>query len=139
MEYGLFRCCNKTDDSINAIPCQQQQRDNHADTSLKLTVFVSLDYELFKEDALVFDDLKSDEVSICSRKSGKSVTLKAKDFPFWGIWTKPGAPFLCIEPWHGHADYEDFAGDLSEKDGIRKLRGGESFDAEYSFLVNNGT
>ncbi|MBR6268520.1 MAG: aldose 1-epimerase family protein [Selenomonadaceae bacterium] len=100
---------------------------------------LSLDYELFKEDALVFDDLKSDEVSICSRKSGKSVTLKAKDFPFWGIWTKPGAPFLCIEPWHGHADYEDFAGDLSEKDGIRKLRGGESFDAEYSFLVNNGT
>ncbi len=96
-----------------------------------------LDYELFKDDALVFDDLKSDEVSICSKKSGKSITVKAEGFPFWGIWTKPGAPFLCIEPWHGHADYEDFTGDLSNKDGIRKLGGGESFAAGYSFLINN--
>ena len=96
-----------------------------------------LEYGLFKDDALVFDDLKSDEVSICSRKSKKSITVRAKGFPFWGIWTKPGAPFLCIEPWHGHADYEDFTGDISEKDGIRKLRGRESFDAGYSFLIND--
>lgn len=110
---------------------------SHERTAMLDGTELALEYELFKDDALVFDDLKSDEVSICSRKSGKSVTVKANGFPFWGIWTKPGAPFLCIEPWHGHADYEDFTGDLSEKDGIRKLSGGESFDAEYSFLMNN--
>jgi len=96
-----------------------------------------LNYDLFQEDALIFDDLKSDEITICSRKSEKSITLKAKGFPFWGIWTKPGAPFLCLEPWHGHADFEDFTGDISEKDGIRKLRGRESFNAGYSFLIND--
>jgi len=94
-----------------------------------------LNYDLFKDDALIFDDLKSDEVTICSGKSEKKITLKAKGFPFWGIWTKPGAPFLCIEPWHGHADYEDFTGDISEKDGIRKLKGRGSFDAGYSFRI----
>ena len=99
---------------------------------------LSLNYDLFKGDALVFDNLKSDEVSICSRKSNKSITLKAKGFPFWGIWTpdKGGAPFLCIEPWHGHADFIDFNGDISEKDGILSLPANESFDAGYAFIIH---
>ena len=98
----------------------------------------NLNYEIFKGDALVFDDLKSDEISICSRKSNKSITLLAKGFPFWGIWTpdKGGAPFLCIEPWHGHADFVDFTGELKDKDGIRSLPAGESFDAGYAFIIN---
>lgn len=98
----------------------------------------NLNYEIFKDDALVFDDLKSDEITLCSRKSSKSIKMIAKGFPFWGIWTpdKGGAPFICIEPWHGHADFEDFNGDISEKDGIRKLPAGGSFDAGYCFVVN---
>ena len=98
----------------------------------------NLNYEIFKGDALVFDDLKSDEITVCSRKSSKSITLMAKGFPFWGIWTpsKGGAPFICIEPWHGHADFEDFTGNLSEKDGIRKLFPEQTFDAGYAFIVN---
>ena len=23
------------------------------------------------------------------------------------FWTKPNAPYLCIEPWHGHGDFEE--------------------------------
>jgi len=97
-----------------------------------------LNYEIFKGDALIFDDLKSDEITVCSRKTSKSITLMAKGFPFWGIWTpsKGGAPLICIEPWHGHADFEDFAGNISEKDGIRKLAPEQTFDAGYSFIVN---
>ena len=98
---------------------------------------LDLNYELFKGDALVFDDLKSDEVSICSRKSSKSITVRAKGFPYWGFWTpdRGGAPFVCIEPWHGHADYEDFTGELKDKEGIIKLAVGETFETEMSFIV----
>ena len=98
---------------------------------------LKLNYDIFKDDALVFDSLKSDEVSLRSRKSPKSVTIRAKGFPFWGIWTpaKGGAPFLCIEPWHGHADFIDFDGELKDKDGIRSLDAGESFNAGYSFII----
>lgn len=99
---------------------------------------LDLNYELFKGDALVFDDLKSDEVSVCSRKSSKSLTIRAKGFPYWGIWTpdRGGAPFVCIEPWHGHADYEDFTGELCDKEGIRKLAVGETFATEMAFIIN---
>lgn len=98
---------------------------------------LDLNYELFKGDALVFDDLKSDEISVCSRKSNKRLTIRAKDFPYWGIWTpsKGGAPFICIEPWQGHADYEDFSGELKDKEGIKCLSVGETFTTEISFIV----
>ena len=98
---------------------------------------LDLNYELFKGDALVFDDLKSDEVSLCSRKSSKSITVRAKGFPYWGFWTpdKGGAPFICIEPWHGHADYFDFTGELKDKEGIRSLAVGETFETEMSFII----
>ena len=99
---------------------------------------LNLNYELFKGDALVIDDLKSDEVSVCSRKSSKSITVRAKNFPYWGFWTPAhgGAPFICIEPWHGHADYEDFTGELKDKEGIIKLAVGETFKTEMSFIIN---
>ena len=100
---------------------------------------LDLNYDLFKGDALIFDDLKSDEISVCSRKSSKSLTIRAKGFPYWGIWTpaQGGAPFICIEPWHGHADYEDFNGELKDKEGIHKLEVGATFETEMSFIVNN--
>ncbi len=96
-----------------------------------------LSYELFREDALVFHGLKSDEVSICSRKSAKSIKVCAKGFPWWGFWTpaKGGAPFLCIEPWLGHADFEDVTGELSEKDAIQHLSAGSSLDVGYRIII----
>lgn len=99
---------------------------------------LDLNYDLFKGDALVFDDLKSDEVTICSKKSSKKITVQAKGFPYWGIWTpdKGGAPFLCIEPWHGHADFADFTGDITQKDGINKLEVGQSFGTNYTFIIS---
>ena len=99
---------------------------------------LDLNYPMFKDDAIVFDDLKSDEVSLCSRKKSKSLTVRAKGFPYWGFWTpvKGGAPFICIEPWHGHADFVDFTGEFKDKAGINKLAVGEIFN-EMSFIVNN--
>jgi galactose mutarotase-like enzyme len=40
------------------------------------------------------------------------------DTPYLGVWTKPGAPFICIEPWHGVADPEGFSGDFYAKPGV---------------------
>ncbi|MBR1645968.1 MAG: aldose 1-epimerase family protein [Selenomonadaceae bacterium] len=95
---------------------------------------LKLNYDLFKGDALIFDNLKSSEITI--RRDKKSVTLKAEGFPFWGIWTKVGAPFVCLEPWHGHADFANFDGDLTEKDGIVALEVGKIFTSGYSIIVD---
>ncbi|RYE04249.1 MAG: aldose 1-epimerase family protein [Sphingomonadales bacterium] len=48
------------------------------------------------------------------------------DAPMLGIWTKPGAGFVCIEPWWGIADREGFAGEIWEKPGILRFAPGEA-------------
>lgn len=99
---------------------------------LNSTDMLMLSKELFKNDALVFDNLKSDQITIKSKKNNKALTVDFTGFPYMGIWApKDGAPFLCIEPWFGHADYEDFNGELREKDGIISLEVEKEFSCTY--------
>jgi hypothetical protein len=37
--------------------------------------------------------------------------------PHLGVWTKPGAGFLCVEPWQGYAAPLGFIGELKDKPG----------------------
>ncbi|TIP33844.1 MAG: aldose 1-epimerase family protein, partial [Mesorhizobium sp.] len=40
-------------------------------------------------------------------------------------WSKPGgAPFLCIEPWHGIASPADFDGEFADKPGVMLIEPG---------------
>jgi galactose mutarotase-like enzyme len=42
-----------------------------------------------------------------------------------GIWQKPGAYYLCIEPWQGIADPVGYAGDFRDKPGVVTLAPGD--------------
>lgn len=95
-------------------------------------------YEEFKDDVLAYHNLKSDKVTLRSTKSSKSLSVIAKDFPYWGFWTpgQGGAPFICLEPWHGHADYEDFDGDFADREGSEHLAAGE--EAVFTYTIEIG-
>ena len=45
---------------------------------------------------------------------GQAIEISVEDFPHVSLWTKPGAPFLCIECWTGHGDPEGFEGESLE-------------------------
>jgi galactose mutarotase-like enzyme len=95
-----------------------------------------LSYPLFENDAIVFSDLKSNEISLKSTKSENGVKVSFEGFPYMGIWTKePCAPFLCIEPWCGLADNQNASGLLSEKEGIVKLSPHEVFRRHYQIEI----
>lgn len=97
---------------------------------------LKLNHDIFKDDALVFKDIKSEKISLKNDKDSKSLTVCFKGFPYLGLWTKADdAQFICIEPWYGHADYEDFDGDFSEKEGTIKLENGKEFKAGLSVKV----
>jgi galactose mutarotase-like enzyme len=76
-----------------------------------------LDDSLFKNDALIFDQVRSRSV-IYGAAEGTRIRVGFPDAPYLGIWTKPGAPFICIEPWHGVADPAGFTGDFTAKPGV---------------------
>lgn len=90
-----------------------------------------LSYDLFLQDAVVLKDLRSETVTLRSRKSDYRLRFRFPGFPLLGIWTKRGAPFLCLEPWCGRADDLGFTGDLREKPFIEHLPGGGTFERHY--------
>ena len=97
---------------------------------------INLNLELFKYDALVFSNLKSNLITLKSNKNSKELTMDFTGFPYLALWTKPtGAPFICIEPWYGHTDYKDFNGELKDKEGIEKLPIDGEFNAEYKLFI----
>ncbi|MFT6745939.1 MAG: galactose mutarotase-like enzyme [Glaciecola sp.] len=96
---------------------------------------IVLSDEIFEKDALMFTDLRSTALTINSEKDKIAVKVSWENFPFLGIWKPIGAPFICIEPWQGIADYQDASGILSEKFGIVKLKSNDVFVASYSVSI----
>lgn len=81
--------------------------------------------ELFAADALIWDQVHSRALTY-SAPSGASLAIGFPDTPMLGIWQKPGARYLCIEPWQGIADPLGYAGDFREKPGVVVLPPGEA-------------
>jgi galactose mutarotase-like enzyme len=73
--------------------------------------------DLFRDDALIFDDLRSRYVTYGAIGTPR-IRVSFADAPYLGMWNKPGAGFICIEPWHGIADPQGYAGDFRDKPGI---------------------
>ena len=78
---------------------------------------------LFALDALCFLDCASRSLAFIDA-SGASISMEFPGYPHAALWTRPGAPFVCLEAWTGYSDPEGFAGDLFEKPGMRTLEPG---------------
>ena len=87
---------------------------------------------LFEPDALIWDRLRSRACTF-GAPDGASLALEWENLPMLGIWQKPGAPYLCIEPWQGIADPVGFAGDFPDKPGIVTLSPGE--DTQFTLAI----
>ena len=71
-----------------------------------------------------------------TRGDGRSVKLSwTEQFGTLVLWTLPGQPFVCVEPWYGIASPTGEPGELSEKEGILTLEPGQSFTATYSMEI----
>ncbi len=96
---------------------------------------------LFHADALIWDRLsirslrfevempkppEGQEKDRKDRLAPAAIELAFPDCPMLGIWQKPGADFLCLEPWAGIADPQGFEGDFREKPGVMELPAGDS-------------
>lgn len=92
---------------------------------------ITFDDSTFKNDAIIYDNINR----IVLKDDQKSVELRCEGFPYLGIWTtvKEGknAPFICLEPWFGIADYIDHNKELVHKKGINVLKPQEVFKTKY--------
>jgi len=98
---------------------------------------LALTRELFGQGALVFLDAASASVTFVS-PSGARITLAGEGFPHLALWTKPTAPFLSMEAWTGHADWEDGGGELRDRPSMRSLAQGAAARHEVRMTYSAG-
>lgn len=91
---------------------------------------------IFDNDALIIENSNVTEVSLVDNDK-EYITVKF-DAPLFGIWspTKKNAPFVCIEPWFGRCDAEDFNGDITEREWSNALEIGEKWYKEYEIIIH---
>jgi galactose mutarotase-like enzyme len=80
---------------------------------------------LFQNDVIIFDEIQSRSVTY-GADSGPRLRISYPDAPYLGVWTKPQAHFICIEPWHGVSDIAGFAGDFRAKTGVFTVAAGSA-------------
>jgi galactose mutarotase-like enzyme len=96
---------------------------------------LALSETLFDADAIVLDHPASTSVRFAADR-GPSIEVSWDGFRELGIWSKPGgAPFLCIEPWHGYASPQDFDGEFADKPGLMHIAPSETRSLSYRIRV----
>ena len=96
---------------------------------------LALKPELFKEDALVLKNLRSNEIVLRNKSTLEQLTFSFENFPYFGIWAAKNAPFICLEPWCGIADTINHMNNLDKKEGINELAPSESFKRSWGITI----
>lgn len=97
--------------------------------------FCPLKNDLFKDGVWIFEHAQLQKVGLALPDKTPYIEINCEGFPYVGIWTKPGAPFVCLEPWYGRTDDAGFKGNIQDKSGMQKLDAGETFEADYTITV----
>lgn len=88
---------------------------------------LKLSYDYFAIDALVFKDIKSKALTLKHKDKGEVMRICSDDnFKHLLLWTKPNAPYICIEPWVALPDRVDSNQNIEQKPDVVKLAAGES-------------
>ncbi len=96
---------------------------------------LDLNYDLFKDDALIFEGVQ--KVTLKNKMNNQEVKMTFDNFPLLGIWTKgQNCPFICLEPWHGLADYVGGPREIIDKAYIESLYPDDKFCTLYTIEIN---
>ncbi len=106
--------------------------------ALENTETLPLDHAVFdRVDTLIFEGLRSKGVTLRHRDGGREVRMEFGEFPMIAFWTAPnaGAPYICLEPWHGCAAYEEESGEFAGKAHVIRLAPGGEKQLSYTVTV----
>lgn len=96
-----------------------------------------LDIHTFDIDTFIVHDSQLKSVTLLDKNKSPYLSLYF-DAPVVGLWSPPtkNAPFVCIEPWYGRCDRENFTGEFRERDNVNALKQGETFSASYDIRID---
>lgn len=94
---------------------------------------IKITKDTFNNDAVIMKGITSNKISLKRRRGNKTLlTMNFEGFPYLGVWSKPGAPFLCIEPWYSTADAVKSTGVFAQKSDILVLAPKKEFECKFT-------
>ena len=93
---------------------------------------MTLSHDQFKADAMIFPEGAGKGLRY-GPDSGPALQFTFKNLPNLALWQKPGAPFLCVEPWHGMTARKDAGHQITDRPGTLTLAPGTA--ARFSWSV----
>lgn len=120
LQFEQIETCMSPLYDLNNLNISNDNRICHLDHSDTM----HLDYSMFQNDAIIFDDIKSRKVSLINPSTKKGIAVDYHGFNVIAFWTPRNdtAPFLCIEPWNGSAIYSDEDNDFAHKRCIQRVK-----------------
>lgn len=94
---------------------------------------ITITSSTFNNDAVIMKGLTSKKISLKNKSTGKTLlTLDYTGFQYLAIWSKPNAPFICIEPWKTTADNVNSTGVFRKKTDILLLPPKQEYECKYT-------
>ena len=123
-------------ESLAAIYYNEADRPNPAAAPVALDgeTELTIGKDFFAAGSLCFPPPASEGASLVSADGESYLHMHFGKVPHLWLWAKAGAPYICIEPWHG-ADETVPVEVLAEKKGIVALPAGERFVFEIKIEV----
>ena len=87
---------------------------------------LTVNRDTFADDALIFEKPASRGCTV-TKADGRNVHVDFGGAPCVGMWAKPGADYVCIEPWYGLDDKWNAAGGFEQKPHVQRLEAGKEF------------
>ena len=93
---------------------------------------IKINSHTFDNDAIIMKGITNKTISLKNKVGNKTLlTMHFDEFPYLAIWSKPNAPFICIEPWLSTADTVNSKGVFTQKHDIITLKQNDTFECKY--------
>lgn len=125
------------------VSCPMLDAAGLVDTSHRVSMLnneksIRMRHDLFKEDALILDTLKSRMAKLYHPKTGRGIQMDFADMDYLLIWSSAnGGPFVALEPWSGISTCNDESDIFEEKRGVHLLEPGKSESLSFDITVLN--
>lgn len=96
-----------------------------------------ISHQLFDLGTLFLAEPLNKIITLQNPRTGTGVRMEYDGFPVLALWSKEyaGAPFVCIEPWHGVPQLEGGSSKFEDKRFLIRLPAGESRSLSYHLTV----
>ncbi len=96
---------------------------------------IPLTQTLFNDGFLLFTNIRSGLLRLKSKGTSSCLRVDLGGAPHLALWAKPGAAYVCVEPWYSYDPLPGGDGSFENRPGMMRLSGGNTFATGYAIRV----